>query len=417
MTNDDRVPPEPAKNRRRAFWRIASAVSAALCLYPVAPPAAAVAQEVRSVRFGVDGDRTRLVLDLSAPVEARIFTLPDPYRVVIDLPEIRWTAPARAGRERMGPVAGWRAGLFRPGTHRLVLDLHRPTRVKSQFTLSDPPRLVLDLERTDRARFMAESRASLAAYNAHRPRTDTAPGSPPSSPRARQPGKRVIVLDPGHGGNDPGAIGVGNVHEADITLLAARDVRSALEKTGRYRVAMTRDRDIFVKLRRRVDIARRHDADLFVSLHVDSLTDRNHRGASVYTLSEEASDREAARLAARENKADTIAGLDLEPEPTIVQSILIDLAQRETMNSSARFANILLGEMAPDIKLQRRNHRFAGFAVLKAPDVPSVLLEMGYLSNSTDAGLLQKTAHRRKLARAIVRAIDRYFVDRRVALQ
>lgn len=179
--------------------------------------------------------------------------------------------------------------------------------------------------------------------------------------------------------------------------------------SGRYRVLLTRDKDVFLKLRQRVEIARKNNADLFISLHADSIANPKHRGASVYTLSETASDKEAAALASKENKADVIAGIDLSDENTLVQSILIDLAQRETMNLSATLAANMVSQLAESIELQRRTHRFAGFAVLKAPDIPSALFEMGYLSNAADAKLLQQPAHRQKIADAVLRAIDIYF--------
>ncbi|MGF1640590.1 MAG: N-acetylmuramoyl-L-alanine amidase, partial [Rhodospirillales bacterium] len=217
-------------------------------------------------------------------------------------------------------------------------------------------------------------------------------------------------IDPGHGGADPGAIGVSGVHEKDVTLAAARDLRSALERLGGYRVVLTRDDDRSVSLRERIAIARRVDADLFVSLHADAMPSAQVRGASVYTLSETASDAEAALLAERENKADLITGVDLTYETAEVANILIDLAQRETKNRSARLAARVVDELQRETQLLRNTHRFAGFAVLKAPDVPSVLVELGFLSNRQDEQALRDTAYRRRLAAAIARGIDRYFV-------
>jgi N-acetylmuramoyl-L-alanine amidase len=239
---------------------------------------------------------------------------------------------------------------------------------------------------------------------------------PPAAAAVRQAprradGKRTVVLDAGHGGVDPGAIGATSTYEKDITLAMAREVRRQLEATGRYRVVMTRDSDVFVQLRDRVAKARSAQAELFVSIHADSIGSRDTRGASIYTLSETASDAEAAALAARENRADIIGGVDLSSERNReVVSILIDLAQRETMNLSAALAGILVEELGRDIQLIPNNpHRFAGFAVLKAPDVPSVLVELGYLSNRHDEKLLTRPHHRGKVAGAIVRAIDHYF--------
>ena len=186
-------------------------------------------------------------------------------------------------------------------------------------------------------------------------------------------------------------------------------LKSELERTGRYKVLLTRDRDVFLRLRERIAIARRAGADLFVSLHADSIPNRKLRGASIYTLSEKASDKEANLLAVNENKSDIIAGMDFGTETPEVTSILIDLAQRETMNHSARFAGMLVREMRGEVKLLKTAHRFAGFAVLKAPDIPSVLVELGFLSNNHDEKLLRSTAHLKRVASALRRAIDDYF--------
>jgi N-acetylmuramoyl-L-alanine amidase len=222
----------------------------------------------------------------------------------------------------------------------------------------------------------------------------------------------MVVIDPGHGGVDPGAIGRSGTHEKDVTLAMAREVRRQLEQTGKFRVQLTRDEDIFIQLRERIAIARRQQADMFISIHADSMGNGNPttRGASIYTLSENASDSEAAALAARENRADIIAGMDLTRENRDVTSILIDLAQRETMNHSVVLARQLVKEMGREVQLLPQNpHRFAGFAVLRSPDVPSVLIELGYLSNRDDEELLTRPQHRTKVAGGIVRAVEGYF--------
>ena len=221
--------------------------------------------------------------------------------------------------------------------------------------------------------------------------------------------KRTIVIDPGHGGVDPGAIGVSGIYEKHITLAAARDLKEHLERTGRFKVYLTRDRDVFIRLRGRIEIARERKADLFLSVHADTIRNRKIRGLSVYTLSEKASDKEAGELADRENKSDLIAGIDLSHESEEVTNILIDLAQRETMNQSARLASLLVDELKSRVKVLRNPHRFAGFAVLKAPDVPSVLIEMGFLSNRDDESALRSKSHRRKVAHSIAAAVDAYF--------
>jgi N-acetylmuramoyl-L-alanine amidase len=221
----------------------------------------------------------------------------------------------------------------------------------------------------------------------------------------------LIFIDPGHGGSDPGTVGQDGVYEKDVTLAMALELQRQLIASGRYRVKLTRIRDQFVPLRPRFEMARAEHADMFISLHADSSPFFNARGATVYTLSETASDAEAEALATKENKADLIDGVDLSRQNTAVTSILIDLAQRETKNRSAAFAELLVEDMARATRMLRNSHRFAGFAVLKAPDIPSVLIELGYLSDPQDEALLISAAHRAKLAGAMLRAIDGYYAE------
>lgn len=239
------------------------------------------------------------------------------------------------------------------------------------------------------------------------------PAPEPKRQEARKAPKkddvRVIVIDPGHGGVDPGALSISGVYEKKITLDVALAVKAEMERKGGFRVVLTRDRDVFIPLRDRVKKAREVGADLFLSLHADSVANPGIRGLSVYTLSENASDAEAQALADKENKVDLIAGLDLSHESPEVTNILIDLTQRETMNRSASFAQSAVGELAGVTTLLGNTHRFAGFAVLKAPDVPSVLIELGYLSNKDEEPLLRQPAYRAKLAAALSRSIERYF--------
>lgn len=239
------------------------------------------------------------------------------------------------------------------------------------------------------------------------PRPGTAPGSSTADGTDRV--RPVVVIDPGHGGVDPGAIGVNGVMEKTLTLAVALELHRLLESTGRYRVVLTRSDDEYVGLRERIARARGARGDLFLSLHADSVGRPHTRGASVYTLSERASDAEAERLAAKENKADIIAGADLGEHDAVVATILIDLAQRGTKNKAVGFADLVAEEIGAVTPLLRRHRRFAGFAVLKAPDIPSVLIELGYLSNASDARKLASAAHQQRMVRAIARAVDRYF--------
>jgi N-acetylmuramoyl-L-alanine amidase len=374
----------------------------------------AMAQTVVSRLSLVGGpERTRITLDLSQKVEPHSFVLADPYRAVLDLPQVafRWAEALPAPPD--GPVAGFRHGLFKPGTSRLVVDLRQPMRIV-QAQVVEPGqgqgwRLVLDLEPTTREAFLAALATPSTA-----PPAQARPATPPQDgqmPR-RADGRRTIVLDPGHGGIDPGTTGVGGIREKTLTLDVAHDLKRVLEASGRYHVVLTRTDDSFVRLRERIQIARLSKGEIFLSLHADALGDTNFRGMTVYTLSDKASDAEAEALAQRENKSDLIAGVDLSDESPEVASILIDLAQRETMNLSARLAGHLVQELSREAQLLRNGHRFAGFAVLKAPDVPSALIELGYLSNRQDAQQLAQAAYRRRLGQAVLRALDQFFKSR-----
>ncbi|HAJ21682.1 MAG TPA: N-acetylmuramoyl-L-alanine amidase, partial [Rhodospirillaceae bacterium] len=236
------------------------------------------------------------------------------------------------------------------------------------------------------------------------------PGPPPGS------NKRVVVLDPGHGGVDPGAISTSGVYEKKVVLTYAKALKKALEATGRYDVVLTRDRDIFIPLRDRYQIAHEVNAGLFISLHADSHNSSSLRGLSVYTLSDKASDKEAEALATKENRSDLLAGTDLTGYEADVTSILISLAQQSVKQSSAYFAEILVDEMQTSARLLRNPHRFAGFAVLKSPNIPSVLIELGYLSNKSDEATLMSATHQTKMADGMVRSIDLYF-DRKEKLE
>jgi N-acetylmuramoyl-L-alanine amidase len=236
--------------------------------------------------------------------------------------------------------------------------------------------------------------------------SQTTAKSPAVKPLPRRP---IVVLDPGHGGLDPGAIGLSGVYEKDIALDAARLVARQLEASRRYRVVFTRTSDEFVALQDRVARARAAEGDLFLSIHADALPDPEMRGASVFTLSEKASDKEAAALAARENKVDLIAGIDLSRHAPEVSSILIDLARRQTNNQSIQLARRLVTDLGQDVLMLNNSHRSAGFAVLKAPDIPSALVEMGCLSNRQEEHALRMPSYRQKVAIGIARSINDYF--------
>ena len=389
---------------------------------------------ITDARLGVEPGLTRVVISLSQRSDFRVFTLADPYRVVIDMSEVEWKVPSGNKLRGQGLVAGMRYGLFKAGTSRVVLDLMEPSEVARAELLpaenGEPLRLLVDLRPVSDTQFRAQLKDPAVAYSAV---ASIAPATKPARSEsggsggiggagagalggsaAKQPteepkrGKPVIVIDPGHGGIDPGAIGA-TANEKELTLAVARAVKQELEATGKFRVLLTRSRDVYIPLRERFGLAREKGAELFISLHADSHNDPLTRGASVYTLSEKASDAESAALAAKENKSDIIAGVDLSKQSNVVSNILIDLAQRDTKNMSTRFASLLVRELKDQTMLLGNTHRYAGFAVLKAPDVPSVLVEMGYISSSKDEALLSSSAHQLKLARAIRQAVENYF--------
>lgn len=366
---------------------------------------------VRGIRIGGDAKSTRFVIDLDRKVPFSSLLLADPYRVVIDLPEVKWEIGLKGVGSGKGLIGQYRYGLFRPGVSRLVLDLNGPARIKKIFHLEPGRkyghRLVVDLVPTSRASFVE------AVELSRKNRTPiTAPEEQQTRPITRRPNsKRVIIVDPGHGGVDPGALSVIGVPEKKIALAVAKEIRRELQKSGKYLVLMTRERDIFVSLPKRVEFARQAEADLFISVHADSIKNPKVSGATVYTLSEKASDKEAASLARKENRSDLIAGLDLKGETDQVTSILIDLAQRETMNYSARFANFLVPELKRRLAMRSNSHRFAGFKVLRAPDVPSTLMEIGYLSNRAEARRLNSKQGQQSIAVAVTAAIEQYFTS------
>jgi N-acetylmuramoyl-L-alanine amidase len=377
---------------------------------PAAPPVNRVV--ALDARLAGDELRTRLVVDLTRKVEVRAFALGDPYRVIVDLPDVTFDLPRTAGREGRGLVTAYRYGLFAPGKARIVIDARGPVVIDKVFVLAEqddqPARLVVDLVPTERDAFQKQ----VAAQK----KVQVAIAQPPASvaPRATRDSRPLIVIDPGHGGPDTGAVSASGEEEKTIVLAVADKLRRRLEGSGRYRVVMTRSDDTFIPLADRVQVARAHSAALFVSIHADSISRRegNARGATVYTVSDRASDAEAARLAEKENKADLIAGVDLSEAADEVADILFDLAHRETKNLSTHFARTLVGQLKNAARLHPKPLKSAGFKVLKAPDIPSVLLELGYLSNKEDVRLLMSDAWREKVADSLVEAVDRFFATK-----
>jgi N-acetylmuramoyl-L-alanine amidase len=363
----------------------------------------------------------RLVFETTAAVAPTAFPVADPARIIVDLPEVAFRIdpgvglPAAAGATRRGGAAepqglikSFRFGQFAPGRSRIVIDLARPARISriENETKQQMPRLVIDLEPTDSASFAA----AVAAHPAAPPPapTESAPIAPE---RADKP---TIVIDPGHGGVDVGATGAHGEQEKTIVLDFARLLKAKLEASGKLRVLLTREADVFVPLDERVRVARRADARLFLSIHADTLAEANVEGATVYTVSARASDAAAAATAEKENLADRAAGLDAaaEEDGAGVGDILYDLARRETRAYSRVFARTLIAYWKNFGHLNKNPDRSAGFVVLKAYDVPSALLELGYLSSEGDLARLTSAEWRERAADSTVQAIDRFFRDR-----
>lgn len=388
---------------------------------------AAQALSVDNLRIGQHPEKTRLVFELSDVADYRVFTLSGPYRIVVDMPRFspKFSLQDKLRESGSSVIKNIRHGNLNAHISRMVIDMSGAVKIDSTFVLpaksSRPARLVVDFARTSPEIFASlenrtfgtltfEDIQQKTASSAAVERTHKAAASVPPTRPPRRTSKPVIIIDPGHGGVDPGAVGYNGVYEKDIVLKLSHELRKQLEATGRFKIKMTRRDDRFLRLRDRVAFARRHKGDLFISFHADSLKNSAVSGASVYTLSETASDKQTARLAQRENRADLIAGVDLATEGRDVANILIDLAMRDTMNQSSYFAETLVASMKTSrINILENPHRFAGFAVLKAADIPSVLIEAGFLSNKNEARKLVKAAYRREVARAIVKGIMEHY--------
>lgn len=394
----------------------AMAVSA-MCLPVIAQtvsvqPPVAQFPLVTDVRLAGSDKETRFIVDLDRRIDIRAFVLANPYRIVIDIPQVSFQLPAGTGNSGKGLVKAFRYGLVMQGGSRIVMDLAGPARIDKAFVMEasneQPARLVVEMSATDRNSFMQ----AVAVQNrpAARPAVE-------ESQAAADDTRPVVVIDPGHGGIDNGTQAATGEQEKTIVLDFALGLRERLEKTGKYRVVLTRSDDTFIPLAERVQIARANKAELFISIHADALpkSEGDAQGATVYTLSETASDAEAARLADMENRADVIAGIDLSEEPSEVADILIDLTQRETKSFSHRFARLAVGEMKGVARLHKKPLKSAGFRVLRAADVPSVLVELGYVSNKADLQLLVSDAWRSRTVGSLAQAVEAFFAKRVVA--
>lgn len=370
----------------------------------------------------IDIGASSVTLRFDQPVAtASTFMLAAPQRIAVDLPGARMGRVAASG----GMIASTRHGQYDPNTARVVFELKQAAIVGDASFSADHLSLTLSLKPVTEGLFARAVRKGRQLFGLDDRPVDpkaaqrggiTVPLDPPrplpipAITGARGTKRPLVVIDAGHGGHDPGSQSAdGSQKEKHIALAIAQAIRDELAASGRVRVALTRSTDRFLVLGERREIARRLKADLFISVHADSAENRAARGASIYTLSEVASDRVAAQLAAKENRADILNGVDLGGENNEVSSILLDLAQRETMNISSQFATLLQREMESTIHFKDDAHRFAGLIVLKAPDVPSVLLETGYISNDDDLALLMSREYRRNIAIGVRKAVEIHF--------
>ncbi|NBX66267.1 MAG: N-acetylmuramoyl-L-alanine amidase [Proteobacteria bacterium] len=405
-----------AKNR---FFRLGIVFVAFLFLC-----GSASALEISNIRFGQHGSSTRIVMDMDNEADFRAMTQDTPPRIVIDMPMVsqkpaikRSNLPNLIGDIKLEPLASAHS--------RLTIILEQKAVIRSAFVMpasgNQSARLVIDTSAADDTLFQkylgkaygtltlsaAAAGASTKLPFAGIGGTKLDPIAKPKPPEERP----LIMIDAGHGGFDPGASQSG-IKEKDVTLAVAMDLKRSLLATGKFRVEMTRNKDVFIRLQERVRIARRAGADMFISIHADSAPDAGTaaKGASFYTISETASDTIAASLAARENKVDMLAGVDLPSEDKEVADILIDLTMRETVNQSRYIADTLVRNFRKNgLPLLEGPHKHAGFMVLKAPDIPSVLVELGFLSNPAEAKKLNDKKYRETLANAIAEGIETWF--------
>ena len=353
------------------------------------------AQTIQDIRLATTpNDGVRFVAELDKQADVSVSKLSNPPRLVLDFKKAQFDAQVLQKKwPTVGFVNACRTGNPSNQLSRIVLDFPDNCQWEEKHFSLEPQsaknwRFVVDLTQTNSSK--TQTKASTNTQTVKK--------------------KKIIVLDPGHGGRDPGAISRSGKYEKDLVLKMAKETKEFLEKAG-YKVVLTRSKDVFISLRGRIKKAHEANGDLFISIHADSAKNSSAKGLSIYTISEKASDKEAEALAERENKADILYGMDLGDYQQEVSDILIDLAKTDTMNKSSQYADNVVKEMKKKIQLLPNAHRFAGFVVLKSPNIPSVLLEMGYLSNRGEEKLMWQKSYRNKLSKALVDAVDKYFKD------
>ena len=367
-----------------------------------------VTSPLAALTFRMAGDdlRTRIVVMFDREPKLSTLLLDNPHRLVVDLPETRFGFDEKSLEPR-GLVSRVRYGLVGKGRSRLILTLRGPFKVEDLRVLKNESasgyRLVADIVATSDREFADElqGRKEITSSTDR----DEKPVQAVSQNGTARP--FTIMIDPGHGGIDSGAESLSGIKEKDLTLAFGQELRDRLAQDKNIKVLMTREDDTFLRLSERVRIARQHEADLFISIHADTINQHDIRGATVYTISDKASDSVARAMAERENKSDTLAGAAPEEQPEVTD-ILLDLTRRETHTFSLSFAEKVIHSLQGQVNLINNPHRFAGFQVLRAPDVPSVLIEIGYLSNAEDEKLISNPEWRKKLADRLAIAIKAF---------
>jgi N-acetylmuramoyl-L-alanine amidase len=389
----------PISTARRIFLRRISHYGLSLALLAGTKPAFAKPRAtLTGIRISQSADdHTRIVFDLSGDFEHSLFTLSNPHRIVIDLKNTRKSEAIEIDNVKTNLMSGLRSASKNNGRLRVVLDLQGKVRPRSFELKPDGKsghRLVVDLHATD-----------------------LSPTPIKTSQQERKKAKQqfVIALDPGHGGRDPGAIGKRGTREKDIALAVAKKMKTLINRTPGYRAVLTRDADRYITLRSRVKKARQAKADIFISIHADSFHKSNVKGASVYALSLRGASSEAARwIARKENSSDLIGGISLDDKDDLIASVLLDLSQTATIQDSLELGSDVLSQLGKVSRLNNRKVQQAGFAVLKAPDMPSILVETAFLSNPSEEKKLRSSKHQHKLAKAVFAGIRKHLKNRQV---
>ena len=368
------------------------------------------ANQVNDIRVGKQQEATRFVLELEQPVPFRMFTLNNPERLVVDIPDIAWkvtSTPKLAGTA----IKQYRTGLFKQGITRIVLDLNGPVALVRNDSLAESNkfRIILDIApiTAKKSEIINFETSDWNAYFNQKNRVAEQKQEQKQTVKKKKP---VIVLDAGHGGIDPGGV-VPGVREKDIVLSFAKLLKGKIEAQGKYKTVLTRDKDVYVPLRDRFKIAEKADADMFISIHADKIHVKSIRGLTIYTLSEKASDDESAALAQQANRADILVGHNVNEYDSVTSDILIDRALEATTEQSWRIAKLMVRSLKGQVPISRKPHRFAGFAVLKSPNVPSILIELGYLTNESDFKNLRSKNFKNNVSDKLILGIDAYFKE------